>query len=128
MDSSAVFLDIAKLAIPTAAGWWVAWLTNRRERRVHDEKQEAAQQDLLVKQGDRLTAGWAEMTTQAREIIRTMQMETVTAKAELAACLGERGRLLAELATVNAKYEAAIRDLEELSPRRKKRTPHTDSE
>lgn len=102
--------DILKLLIPALMAWGASWLTNRRERRSHEEKQEAAQRELLVQQSDRLTAGWEGMTAQAREIIRTMQVETVEAKAETAACK-------AELIEVKRKYETALKELEALSVR-----------
>lgn len=130
MDSNAA-LDILKLAVPAALAWGAAWLTNRRERRAWIEKQEAQQQELLVKQGDRLATGWAEMTAQAREIIRTMQVETIEAKTALAACVGERAQLLSELVAIKAKYETALRELETLSgrtPNPKRRRGRDNSE
>lgn len=115
--------DIAKIAVPAVGAWLAAWLTNRRERRQWIEKRESEQQAALSVQSDRLTAGWAEMTTQAREIITRLQVETIDAKTRCAMSEARTAGLERELADVKQKYEEALRELSALRNRAPKPRP-----
>lgn len=110
--------DFAKVAIPALGAWLAAWLQNLRERRQWTAKHEAEQRNLLSAQADRLSAGWAEMTTQAREIITRLQVETIDAKTRAAVAEEKASNLERELAEVRRKYEAALAELDRLKERR----------
>lgn len=113
--------DLMKVAIPALGAWGATWLSNRRERRVWTEKQEEKQQQLLTSQSDRLAAGWSEMTTQAREIIARLQVETIDAKTRAATAEERNANLRQELDAVRQKYSEALHELEELRERGKRR-------
>lgn len=136
MDSS--LADLLKIAIPAAGAAVAALLANRRDRRQWIEKQEAEQQRVLATQADRLAAGWADMTTQAREIINRLQIETIDAKtraavAEERAAKLERdfversAKLEKELAEVRSHYAAAREELDGLRSRRGRKRETEDS-
>lgn len=114
-------LDFAKIVVPALGAWLAAWLQNLRERRQWTEKQEAEQQKLLTSQADRLSAGWAEMTTQAREIITRLQVETIDAKTRAAVAEERAATLQRELAEIERKYTAALAELDRLKERRPRR-------
>lgn len=103
-----------KIVGSALGAWGASWLANRRERREWLAKQEAAQDQQLAKQADRLAAGWSEMTTQAREIISRLQVETIDAKTRAAVLEEGNAKLERELAELRARYAAALAELEGL--------------
>lgn len=116
MDSNAV-LDILKIIIPALGAWLALWASNRRNHRMWAAKEAIKQADLLSTQSDKLFATYSEMTAQAREIIRTMQVEIIEARTALAGSKSEISRLLSELAEIKQKYAEALRQLESLQTR-----------
>lgn len=132
----ALDFDLSKylpVIITGLGGWGAAWLTNRRERRQWLEKQELEQNRQLQVQSERLTTGWSEMTTQAREIIDRLQTETIAAAQRAAAaelrCSAAEARnrdLEVELEGVRQMYRQAQRDLEDLRTKgARRRAPET---
>lgn len=121
MDSDVA--DLLKILVPALGAWAAAWLTNRRDRRQWTEKHEADQKVQLSAQAERLAAGWSEMTTQAREIIARLQVETIDAKTRCSLAEGKVAALERDLAEVRARYEAALAALEELQERGTRRGP-----
>lgn len=128
------WVDLLKVAIPALGAWGATVLSNRRERHIWTEKQEEKQQALLASSQDRLVGSWAEMTSQAREMISRLQIETIDAKtraataeerlASLKIASEERfANLKQELEDVQQKYAAALRELEELRERGKRVRP-----
>lgn len=135
--ASVDWLEVLKIAVPAAGAWMAAYLANRKERREWTAKREAQQQKVLDSQADKLSAGWVEMTSQAREIINRLQMETIDAKTrskvaeekviELARdfSLAEEKieGLEREIAEVRGKYETAQREIAILKERRPRTKP-----
>jgi len=107
-------MEMLKYIIPGLIAFCGLWLTNRKERRQWMAQQEDAQSRLLVSQSDRLAAGWAEMTTQARELIGRLQIETIEAKTRAALAEERAAELNRELETIKRKYAQALTELEEL--------------
>lgn len=113
--------DLGKVLIvllPALGAWGAAWLTNRRERRQWLEKQEEKQDRQLTQQADRLASGWSEMTTQAREIINRLQVETIDAKTRAAVAEDRADKLEKELAEVKSHFAMARAELDTLKAKR----------
>lgn len=126
-------VDLAKIVIPAMGAWVAAWLQNRKERRQWAARQEVEQRAIFGTETARLTGSWNEMTTQMREMITRLQVETIDAKTraavaeERAAGLAKelvevRSRLERELADVKRNYEAALAELDRLKERRPKQS------
>lgn len=112
------WIDLAKVLVPAVGAWFVSWLQNQRERHQWAAKQEAEQQKLLSDQSNRLSAGWAEMTAQAREIITRLQVETIDAKTRAAVAEERAVSLERDLSEVRKRYETACSEIESLKQRR----------
>lgn len=111
--------QILTIVIPALGAYGAAWLQNRRERQQDATKREALAQQMFTSQADKLNAGWAEMTTQAREMINRLLLETIDAKTRAALAEERAADLAKEIVEIRRKYEDAIRQLEELRSIRK---------
>lgn len=113
-----LLVDAAKILVPAAGAWIAAWLANRREHKQWIKQQEDQHQKAFASQSDRLSASWAEMTTQAREIITRLQVETIDAKTRAAVAEERIQSLERDLVDVRMRYEAAKLEIENLRTNR----------
>lgn len=116
-SDKALAYDVLKIAVPALGAWGAAWLANRRENRVWRDKQGEREREMLDKQSDKLSTGWVEMTSQAREMINRLMVETIDAKTR-ASVAEERSRgLEKELEDVKKMYSLALAEIDELKER-----------
>lgn len=120
----ALTYDILKIAVPALGAWGAAWLANRRENRVWRDKQGEREREMLDKQSDKLSTGWVEMTSQAREMINRLTIETIDAKTRASVAeeksrgLEEKNKgLEKELENVKKMYYQALAEIDELKER-----------
>lgn len=130
--------QVLTIVIPALGAYLAAWLQNRKDKRVEEVKREALAQQMFTSQADKLNAGWAEMTTQAREIITRLSVETIDAKTRASICEDRADaaedradsaedksrRLELEVSAITERYKDAIRQLEDLKA---KREPNRDN-
>lgn len=126
LDNSVI--DVLKIAIPAMGAWLAAYLSNRKERRQWEDKQREEQHKIIAGQADKLASGWVEMTTQAREIINRLQLETIEAKTQKAVMENELINLREELAEVKAKYSEALAEIELLKQKGTRRARQSREE
>lgn len=107
-------VEVLKIIVPALGAWLLAYLTNKRERQQWLQKREANQEQMLASQIDKQSGAWSEMTTQMRQMITRLQELAVEAQTRANIAEEAAERYERELVNLKAKYEEALKLIEEL--------------
>lgn len=117
MDSEIDWILLAQILVPAFGAWIASSYTNKRERAEWESKQEIEQQKALGGTVSQLSGAWGEMTTQLRELVTRLQVETIDAKTRAAIEANRAEKLERELETLRLEHKVVLRELDELRSR-----------